>query len=191
MSEFLVEALLGKMLVVSTNKLFEIPLGLFFECCGIARDVSIIIDKIKVFIDFHIYTILEFDILIGYPIEKLFKEKPSQGSLKKKLRKTVVATPISCPKSPMAKHNPNHDPFEEVKFISSFAYEIERIPSPSLEPKPCPSGHPNVILDSGRDSTLIMHDRYFEKEKKTFVPWTSCLVSHATTGIPTITQSSF
>jgi hypothetical protein len=64
----------------------------------------------------------------------------------------------------MVKHNPNHDPFKEVKFISPFAYETKRIPSPSLEPKPCPSGHPNIILDSGLDSTLIMHDISFEKE---------------------------
>jgi hypothetical protein len=30
MSKFLAEALLGKMLLVSTNKLFKSPLGLFF-----------------------------------------------------------------------------------------------------------------------------------------------------------------
>jgi len=30
--------------------------------------------------------------------------------------------------------------------------------SPSLEPKPCPSGHQNDDLDNGRDSTLPLHD---------------------------------
>ena len=35
--------------------------------------------------------------------------------------------------------------------------------SPSLEPKPCPSGHPNVVLN-GRDSTLIVRDVSFKKE---------------------------
>ena len=62
-------------------------------------------------------------------------------------------------------HHPNHDSFEEVKFVSSFishklSCETERIPSPSLEPKSCPSGHPNVVLDSDRDSTLILHERF-------------------------------
>jgi hypothetical protein len=38
--------------------------------------------------------------------------------------------------------------------------EIEHIPSPSLKPKSCPSGHPNVVLDSDRDSTLILHERF-------------------------------
>jgi len=68
----------------------------------------------------------------------------------------------------MAKHNPNNDPFEEVKFISPFvspklAYETEQSSSPSLEPKPCPIGHPNIVL-TGQDSTLIVHDVSFKKE---------------------------
>jgi hypothetical protein len=74
MSEFLIEALLGKMPLVSPNKLFKSALGLFFECCGIARAMPVIIDKIEVFIDFHIFAILEFVLLIGYPLEKNFKK---------------------------------------------------------------------------------------------------------------------
>jgi hypothetical protein len=71
MSEFLAKALLGKMPLVSTNKLFKSPLGLFFECCGIARDVPIIINETEVCLNFHIYAILEFNILIGHPLENL------------------------------------------------------------------------------------------------------------------------
>ena len=55
LSEFLAKNLLGNMPLVPTNKLFKSPLGLFFECCGIARAVPIIIDEIEVFIDFHIF----------------------------------------------------------------------------------------------------------------------------------------
>jgi hypothetical protein len=66
MSEFLVKHLLGNMSLVLTNKLFKSPLGLFFKCCGIARAVPIKIDEIEVFIDFHMYAILEFDLLIGH-----------------------------------------------------------------------------------------------------------------------------
>jgi hypothetical protein len=66
MSEFPAETLLGNIPLVSTNKLFKSPSKLIFECCGIARAVPIIIDKIEVFIDFHIFAILEFDLLIGY-----------------------------------------------------------------------------------------------------------------------------
>ena len=77
MSEFLAKNLLGNMPLVLTNKLFRSLSGLFFECCGIIRAVPIEINKIEVFIDFHIYAILEFNILIGYPLENLIQEKPS------------------------------------------------------------------------------------------------------------------
>jgi hypothetical protein len=46
------------------------------------------IHEIEVHLDFHIYAILEFDILIGYPLEKLFQQKPFLGSRDEKLEKT-------------------------------------------------------------------------------------------------------
>jgi hypothetical protein len=83
MSEFLVETLLGNMPLVPTNKLFKSPSGLIFECCGIARVVLIVIDKTEVHLDFHIFAILDFDLLIGYPLKKLFQEKLPMGALMK------------------------------------------------------------------------------------------------------------
>ena len=75
MSEFLVKNLLGNMLLIPTNKLFKSPLGLIFECSGIARAVPIEINKTEVHLDFHIFAILDFDLLIGYLVEKLIQEK--------------------------------------------------------------------------------------------------------------------
>jgi hypothetical protein len=131
------------MSLVLTNKLFKSPLGLIFECCGIARVVPIKIDKTKVCLDFHIFTVLDFDLLIGYPFEKIFQEKSSHGSLNEEFRKTTSATSISHPEIPIARCLPNQDLFEEVKFISLFvspklAYETECSSLSSLEPKPCP-----------------------------------------------------
>jgi hypothetical protein len=139
------------MTLVLTNKLFKSPSGLIFECCGIARGVPIKINETKVHLDFHIYAILDFDLLIGYPSEKLFQEKSSRMSLNEEFGKTASATHLDIP---MAEHHPNNDPFEEVKFVTPFIS-----PSPSLEPKPCPSGHSNFVLDDGQNSTLILHDR--------------------------------
>jgi len=152
MSEFLAEACLGKMPLVSTNKLFKSHSRLIFECCGITRVVPVIIDKIEVLIDFHIYAILEFDIFIGYPLENLIQEKPSHGSLDESVGKTAFATCTSCPVNPMAKQHLTHDPFEEVKFVSLFIspklyYEMKHPPSSLLEPEPCPAGYPNIILE--------------------------------------------
>jgi hypothetical protein len=165
MSEFLVKNLLGNMLLIPANKLFKSPSGLFFECCGIIRAVTVRIDKNEIHIDFHVFAILEFELLIGHPLDKLIQEKPSHGGLDEKLGIIASTTPISCPKRPKVEQQPNHNPFEEVKFISLFvspklAYETERSSSPSLEPKPCPSSKPNVVLND-RDSMLIVERSMF------------------------------
>ena len=83
MLEFLVEALLGRSPLVLTNKLFRSPSGLIFECCGIARAMPTKINETVVRLDFHIYAILEFELLIGHPLDNLFQEKPSHGALMK------------------------------------------------------------------------------------------------------------
>ena len=88
-SEYLVDTLVGNMPLTSTNKYFRSPLGLFFECRGIARYIPITIDKIGVRLDFHIYDVIDFDLLLGYPLEKLLA---SHGSLDEKLRETSSAT---------------------------------------------------------------------------------------------------
>jgi hypothetical protein len=103
--------------------------------------MPVIMDKIKVFIDFHIYAILEFDILIGYPLENLIKEKPFYRSLSKEFRKIASATHLEIP---MVEHHPNNELFEEVKFISpfvllEFSCEMEHSSPPSLKPKSYPS----------------------------------------------------
>jgi hypothetical protein len=87
MSQFLAETLLRDMLLVPTDKLFKSPSRLIFKCCGIDRAVLIKINETEVFLDFHIYVILDFDLLIGYPLETLFQEKPFDGNLSEKLGK--------------------------------------------------------------------------------------------------------
>ena len=65
------------MSLIPTNKLFKSPSELIFKCCGIVRDVTVEINDIEDYIDFHIFAILEFEFLIGYPLENLFQEKNS------------------------------------------------------------------------------------------------------------------
>jgi hypothetical protein len=49
------------------------------------------IDEIEVCLNFHIYAIIEFELLIGYPLQNLFQEKPSQGALMKSLGKLLLS----------------------------------------------------------------------------------------------------
>ena len=84
--------------------------------------MPLIIDKIEVNVDFHIFDILDFDLLLGSPLEKLLT---SQGSLDKKLRKTASAT-VSSLENSMAEHFPEPNPLKEMMHESRF------IPSESI-----------------------------------------------------------
>ena len=75
------------------------------------------IDKIEIKLDFHIYPILDFELLISYPLEMLLHKKSSQWSLKHKSGETALN---SFPKNPTVEHHLNHDPFEEMMLVSPF-----------------------------------------------------------------------
>jgi hypothetical protein len=68
---------------------------LLFPCRGFARDVPIIIEEIEVCLDFHIYDIMDFDLLIGFPLDELLDK--SQGSLDHNLRESDFASSITGP----------------------------------------------------------------------------------------------
>jgi hypothetical protein len=64
-SKYLIDTLVGNMPLTLTNKYYRSPSGLFFECRGIARDMPITIDKIEVHLEFYIYDVFDFDLLLG------------------------------------------------------------------------------------------------------------------------------
>jgi hypothetical protein len=128
--------------------------------------MPIIIDETEVHLDFNIYAILEFELLIGHPLDNLFQEKPSHGSLSEQFGKTASATHLD---NPMAKRCPNNDPSEEVKFISPFISprlsSETKYPLPTLlKHKPCPSGHKTIVLNNDAGSTLFPHDISLENK---------------------------
>ena len=115
--ECLLDTLVGNKPLTPTDKYFKSPSGLYFECRGIARDVPITIDKIEVHLDFYIYDILDFDLLLGLPLEKLLA---SHGSLDEKLRETGSATTTSCSENLLAKPLPEQNPLKEMMHTSPF-----------------------------------------------------------------------
>ena len=84
---------------------------------GIARDVPISIDKLEVHLDFYIYDILDFDLLLGYPLEKLLA---SHGSLDEKLRKIISATTTPCLENLLVKPLPEQNPLKKMMHTSPF-----------------------------------------------------------------------
>ena len=104
---------LGNVLLGPPDTLLKnCPFGHILECWGIASAVPLMIVKIKVNLDFHIFDILDLDLLLGSPIEKLLNT--SHGRLDEKLREVASATATMHSASSMAKFVPKHNPFGEM-----------------------------------------------------------------------------
>ena len=108
---------MGNRPLTSTDKYFKSPSGLYFECRGIARDVHITIDKIEVHLDFHIYDILDFDLLLCLPLEKLLAP---HGSLDQKLRESDSATATPHLENLLAKPLPKQNLLKTMVHTSPF-----------------------------------------------------------------------
>jgi hypothetical protein len=103
-SKYLVDTLVANKPLTLIDRYFRSPSGHFFECWGIARGVPITIDKIKVRSVFCIYNVLDFDLLLGYSLEKLLDSSQVSAS--------AIATSYS--KNPMAKPLPKQNPLEKM-----------------------------------------------------------------------------
>ena len=58
-------------------------------------------------LDFHIFDIFDFNLLLGSPLEKLLTSY--QGSLDEMLRENASATAIPCLENPLAKKLPEQN----------------------------------------------------------------------------------
>ena len=126
--------LLGDVTLRPSDKLFKsCPFGHILECWGVASAVPLTLDKIEVHLDFHIFDILDFYLLLGYPLEKLLT--PYHGSLDELLRETVSATATSCSENLLAKHSPKQDSLEEMMHTSLFVSSEPILSEITLSPK--------------------------------------------------------
>jgi hypothetical protein len=84
MSWHLVHTFLCDVSLAPSDKFLKCcPFGRILRCHGVACVVSLTLDRIKVNLDFHIFDILDLDLLTGYPLEKLLN--PYEGSLDESL----------------------------------------------------------------------------------------------------------
>jgi len=67
--------------LVPTKKTLRNAPGSILEGVGIVHDVLVRHDDFEVALDFHIFDVYDFDILIGHPVEKLFLEAPLLGTI--------------------------------------------------------------------------------------------------------------
>jgi len=70
--------------------------------------------KTKIALDFHIFEVQDFDILIGHPVEKLFLDVSTLGRIDVSLGGKACSLPINSATTSMAESVPQEEPTEEV-----------------------------------------------------------------------------
>ena len=78
------------------------------------HDVLVWHMKIEIALDFHVFEVQGFDILIGHPVEKLFLDVSTLGKLEVSLGGRSYTLPIGQTKNSLAEPAPQEEPFEEV-----------------------------------------------------------------------------
>jgi hypothetical protein len=97
--------------IALTNKTFRVGPQTRLEGLGILHNIFLYHDNMEIILDFHVFDIQDFDILIRHPLEKLFVEPPKTGDLDIKLgresfsiqvtrAKNLVAEPLPYPNLP-------------------------------------------------------------------------------------------
>jgi hypothetical protein len=157
----------------SAKLLTSHPSGHILECRGVASAMPLTIDKTKVNLDFHVFDILDSDLLLGYPLEKLLDA--SQGSLDEKPREPAYATATSCLENPIAKPLPKQKPlekmvrvslfissgpvlFEVAKFSTHEEHDSEEILHLCEDERSSPPSIEFELLFTGRDYVVLNHD---------------------------------
>jgi len=104
----------GRKHVTPTTKSLRIGPNSIIKGIGIMQDVPVWHMKMEIALDFHIFEVQDFDILIGHPVEKLFLDVSTLGRLDVSLGGKAYSLPIDPAKISMAESVPQEEPIEEV-----------------------------------------------------------------------------
>jgi hypothetical protein len=174
-----------------TTILLKCSSGQIIQSSGILYVLPVSVYDMSIHLSFHICDIKEFDILIGYPLEKLLKEGHI-GKLDVYLGKTIkVPLHFSHSMHTKTEPSPELDPMEEVNeaslehFVESnqedvtelFIEEEEENPTksapldeteepsrPPIELKPLPPGLRYAFLHNDSKSPVIINDQLTQEE---------------------------
>jgi hypothetical protein len=183
--------LLKYMPLAPTTKLLKSLSGDIVLSLGILYALPIFVNETQVLLNFYIFDVMEFDLLIGQPIERLIQEGQT-GKLNIKLRKNFeLSVPITHSLNTKMEPLSELDPIEEVK-VASLDDPIEpnleddaqfftdeededpidpepldellEPPKPFIELKPLPCGLRYVFLNNDQDSPMIISDKLSQEE---------------------------
>jgi len=146
--------------------------------------------KTVIALDFYVFEVQDFDILIGHPVEKLFLDVSTLGNLDVSFGGRSYTLPIIQSKNSLAKLAPQEEPVKEVlavmlddttkpslerdaelfiqeedDFEETLELPIHEQPTrPLIELKPHPTSPHFVDPDHNRDTTMIFQDEPIETE---------------------------
>ena len=86
----------------------------------ILHNITLYHGNVEMALDFHVFDIQDFNIMIGHPIEKLFLDPPKIGDLDVKLGRDTFTIPITRSKNSMAESLPHLNLPKEVMSVLPF-----------------------------------------------------------------------
>uniref|UniRef100_A0A0E0FAB6 Integrase catalytic domain-containing protein n=1 Tax=Oryza meridionalis TaxID=40149 RepID=A0A0E0FAB6_9ORYZ len=189
-SESFAFAYLGDKAITPTNKFFKHSNENIIEGFGIVQDVPVCFEDREAVLDFHVFEIKDFDILIGLPIKQLLINMPRLDSLKITLGGNEFSVPFSRAMFALTNSLLENEYAEEVTavppnespetllenkvpdFIKEEAELGETLELPIMEPpprppfelKPLPEGLRYAFLHNDKEAHVIISDKLSEDE---------------------------
>jgi hypothetical protein len=197
MSISFMSAYFGNEPLAPTNKSLRNNPWLVLKGHGILHNTTIHHDDAIMALDFHVFDIQDFAILIGHPLEKLFVNPPKIGDLDIKLGRDTFTIPITQAKNSMVESLPYPNlpmevmsvlPFDSPKlslekdaklFIEeeddlgeTIDLPIEAVPTqPSVELKTLPAGLRYAFLNSNKNTPVIISDKLSMRRRPNSSPF--------------------
>jgi hypothetical protein len=192
MSTTFAEHLLKDIPLAPTNKLLKSLSGHVIPSSGILCALPIYVNDFRVRLNFYIFDVLEFNVLIGKPIERVIQEGQI-GKINVRLGKGFkLSVPIIHSMKTKVEPFPELESIEEVNVASLeeliepnleddaqfFTNEVEdedptdpepldellEPPKPPIELKPLPCGLKYAFLNNDQDSPVIISDKLSQEE---------------------------
>jgi hypothetical protein len=119
MSQSFAYALFGDIPSTPSNKLLKSPLGPITQSSGIVLTFPIENKGIQSLLNFFIFEISEFNLLIGHPLERLLQEGQNQERINGKVGKSINLSILRTQSvHSKAEYDPEQEPSEEVMAAS-------------------------------------------------------------------------
>jgi len=191
MSKNLASTLLGEEPSVLTERFLKLPSGELVESYGLAQNVSVVINKVHVLLNFYIFDVEDIDLLIGHPLMR-FIDGFNNGHLKGQIEKDLnLCIPYVVSINAKIEPNPETKLIEEMMaathleasqtnleeeakcYIEELETELDEPlelneskppPKPPIELEPLLPGLKYVFLNGNRDSPVIISDQLSEEE---------------------------